>query len=89
MLKKILLATSLAVLGVTAVVDAAFAQRREFRIQDGRTGRTIYDDGIEDGRACAALRSTFWDPRIQDFVTRPRTVCNFGNQGYNRAYRRY
>ena len=82
MFKKTLIAASLALLGVTALADAASAQRREFRIQDGRTGETLFDDGNEDGRACAVLRRTFWDPRIQDFVTRPRTVCNFGRRRY-------
>jgi hypothetical protein len=82
MFKKTLIAASLALVGATVFADGASAQRREFRIQDGRTGATIYDDGIEDGRACAALRSTYWDPRLQDFVTRPRTVCNFGRSRY-------
>jgi hypothetical protein len=82
MTKKTLIAATLAILGVTALTDAAFAQRREFRILDGRTGEVLFDDGVEDGRACAVLRRTFWDPYLQDFVTRPRTVCNFGRRRF-------
>jgi hypothetical protein len=76
-----LLVTSLA-LGATAAESLAKSSKNKpqpqgFQVFDAKTGDEIFNDGKQDGKACAVGQEVKFDPNTGKFKKVPSVKCNF------------
>lgn len=64
--------------GIVLSLAAAAEARPNYRfaIYDQK-GKTIYDDGKLDGKACVVGKKAFYNPKTGRFVVVPAARCNF------------